>query len=63
MNGGMKKWVGRWPKMRCVFEEWLQRRDGNGQLKLQKEKEWWTGDGESDLGMISRITKRCLGKT
>ena len=25
VNGGMKKWVGRWPKR--AFEEWLQRRD------------------------------------
>ena len=26
VNGGMKKWVGRWPK-RTAFEEFLQRRD------------------------------------
>ena len=25
VNGGMKKWVGQWPKR--AFEEWLQRRD------------------------------------
>ena len=31
-----------------------------GHKKLQKE--WRTGDGESDWGMISRVTKRCFGK-
>ena len=36
--------------------EWLR----NWQSKLQKE--WRTGDGESDWGMISRVTKRCFGK-
>ena len=53
---------------RRAFEEWLQRRDiglpmtdtgrrewlRNWQSKLQKE--WRTGEGESDLGMISRVT-------
>ena len=47
---------------RRAFEEWLQRRDRvtydrewlwNGQFKLQKE--WWTGNGESNFGMISSI--------
>ena len=36
--------------------EWLR----NGQPKLQRERR--TGDGESDWGMISRVTKRCFGK-
>ena len=48
---------------RRTFEEWLQRRDRvtydrNWQSKLQKE--WRTGDGESDWGMISRVTKDIL---
>ena len=56
-----------------IFEEWLQRRDKvtyrydryraqrvvvNGQFKSQKES--CAGDGESDWGMISRVTKDVL---
>ena len=58
---------------RRAFEEWLQRRDRvtydryRGQrvavkLAVQAAKKWLTGDGESDWGMISRVTKICLGK-
>ena len=61
----MKKWVGRWPKKRRAFEEWLQRRDRVTydryraqrvvvKLSVQAAKEWRTGDGESDWEMISR---------
>ena len=73
VNGGMKKWVGRQPKreelLRNGFREeiglpitdtghreWLS----NGQSKLQKE--WLTGDGENDWGMILGITKSCFEK-
>ena len=58
---------------RRAFEEWFQKRDTvtydryraqrvavKCQSKLQRE--WRTGDGESDQGMISRVTKRCFGK-
>ena len=57
-----------------AFEEWLQRRDmvAYGRyLPAQKmvakqavkfAKEWRTGEGEIDWGMISRVTKRCFGK-
>ena len=61
-------------KTRRAFEGWLQRRDRVtydryraqrvvlklAQSKLQKE--WRTGDGESDWGMISMVTKKCFGK-
>ena len=58
---------------RRAFEEWLQRRDRVTydrcrpqrvavKLAVQAAKEWWTGDGESDWGMISRVTKRCFEK-
>ena len=56
---------------RRAFEDWLQQRDRvtygryrahrvavNWQSKLQKECR--TGDGESDWGMISRVTKKFL---
>ena len=54
-------------KKRRAFEEWLQTRDRvtydtesgceTGSPSCQK---WRTGDGESDWGMILRITKRCF---
>ena len=58
---------------RRAFEEWLQRRDRVTydryraqrmavKLAVKLQKEWRTGDGESDLGIISRVTKRCFGK-
>ena len=58
---------------RRAFEEWLQRRDRvtydryraqRVAVKLQSklQKEWRTGDGESDWGMISMVPKRCFGK-
>ena len=67
----MKKWVGWWLKREerlrngCREEigfpmtdtghrEWL----GNGPLKLQKE--WQNGNGESDWGMILRVTKKMI---
>ena len=31
-------------------------------LVVQAAIEWRTGDGESDRGMISRVTKSCFGK-
>ena len=57
---------------RRAFEEWLQRRDRVTndryraqrvavKLAVQAAKEWRTGDGKSDWGMISRVTKRCFG--
>ena len=27
MNGGMKKWIRRWPKREELLRNWLQRRD------------------------------------
>ena len=71
MNSEMKNWAGRWPKRARAFEEWLQRRDRVTYNKYRAQrvvvkradaKEWRTGDGESDWGMISRVTKRCFGK-
>ena len=63
-------------KKRRAFEEWLQRRDRvtydryraqkvavKLAVQAAKKKEWQTGDGESDCGMISRVTKRCFGKS
>ena len=58
---------------RRAFEEWLQRIDRVTydryraqrvavKLAVKLQKEWRTGDGESDWGMISRVTKRCFGK-
>ena len=58
---------------RRAFEEWLQRRDRVTydkyraqrvvvKLAVKVEKEWRSGDGESDWGMISRGTKGCFGK-
>ena len=59
---------------RRAFEEWLQRRDRviydryRAQRVVVKravqvaKKEWRTGDGKSDWGMISRVTKICFGK-
>ena len=58
---------------RRAFEEWLQRRDGVTydryraqrvvvEQEVQAAKRMGTGDGESDWGMISRVTKRCFGK-
>ena len=54
VNGGMKKWVGQWPKRRA-FEEWIQRRDRVAYdryrarrvvLKRAKlQRKWRTGDG------------------
>ena len=60
-------------KKRRAFEEWLQRRDRVTydryrahrvavKLAAKLQKEWPTGEGESDWGMISRVTKRCFGK-
>ena len=59
---------------RRAFEEWLQRRDRvtYDRYRAQRvavklavqaaKKEWRTGDGESNWGMILRETKRCFGK-
>ena len=58
---------------RRAFEEWLQRRDSVTydryraqrvavKLAVKLQNEWRTSDGESDWGMISRVTKRCFGK-
>ena len=72
VNGGIKKWVWRWPKREEILRNGYREeiglpmidagteRDCESHLKLQKE--WRTGDGESDWGMISRVTKRCFGK-
>ena len=60
-------------KKRRAFEEWLQRRDRVTydryraqrvvvKLAVKLQKEWRTGDRESDWEMISRVTKRCFGK-
>ena len=57
---------------RRAYEEWLQRKDRVThdryrtqrvvvKLAVQVAKRR-TGDGESDWGMISRVTKRCFGK-
>ena len=66
MNGGMTNWVGRWQKIEELFRNGFREEIGlpmieTGQRsgcepKLQKE--WRTGDGESDWLMISRVTKR-----
>ena len=59
---------------RRAFDEWLQRRDKVTydryraqrvavKLAVKLQKEWRTGDEESDWGMISRVTKRCFGKS
>ena len=68
----MKKWVGRRPKREELFRNGFREEIGlpmtdtghreclgNGQLKLQKISPF---DGESDWEIISRVTKRCLGK-
>ena len=58
---------------RRTFEEWLQRRDRVTydrylaqrvavKLAVQAVKRMADCDGESDWGMISRVTKRCFGK-
>ena len=58
---------------RRAVEEWLQRRDRVtydryrarsvvAKLAVLVANEWWTSDGESDWGMISRVTKICFGK-
>ena len=58
-------------KKKRAFEEWLQRRDRviydrylaqrvAVKLAVQLQKEWRTGYGESDWGMISRVTKDVL---
>ena len=53
---------------RRAFEEWLQRRNRvtYDRYRVQRvaklQKEWQTGDGESNWGMISMATKRCFGK-
>ena len=58
---------------RRAFKEWLQRRDRVTyyrywaqrvavKLAVQAAKKCRTCDGESDWGMISKITKRCFGK-
>ena len=54
---------------RRAFEEWHQRRDRVTddiyraqrvavKLVVLAAKEWQSSDGESDWGMISRVTKR-----
>ena len=58
---------------RRAFEEWLQRRDRVTydryrvqrvvvKQAVQAAKRMATDDGESDWGMILRVTKRCFGK-
>ena len=58
---------------RRAFEEWLTRRDRVTydryraqrvvvKRALQVTKRLRTGDGESDWGMISRVTKKFFGK-
>ena len=58
---------------RKAFEVWLQRRDRVTydryraqrvvvKLAVQAAKEWRTGDGGGDWGMISRVSKICFGE-
>ena len=61
---------------RRAFEKWLQRRDRVTYDRYRAQrvavkradrrpfhtKEWRTGDGESDYGMISMVTKICFEK-
>ena len=75
MGGGMKKLVQRWPKRDGAFEEWLQKRNRvtDDRDRAQRvhmvvkravrglKKDRRTSNGESDWGMISRVTKRCFG--
>ena len=66
VNGGIKKLVEKRRVLRNCFREeiGLPMADTghreNGQSKVQKE--WRTGEGESDSGMISKVTKRCFEK-
>ena len=68
MNGGMKKFVGRWQKRKEHLRNGYREEIGlpmtdNGHREWSKlQKEWQTGDGGSDLEMISRATKICFGK-
>ena len=72
VNGGMKKWVERWPKreelLRNCFKEeigLLMTDTGHREavkLEVQAAKRMEDWRWESDWGMISRVTKRCFGK-
>ena len=74
--GGQRRMGSKWwneevgravAKKRRAFGEWLQRRDKvtfdryRAQRVAVQAAKWRTGDGESDWGMISRVTKRCFG--
>ena len=75
VNGEMKKWVGPSPKreelLRNSFREDIELPMGYDKycaqrvvvkLAVKVANEWRTGDAESDWGLISRVTKICLGK-
>ena len=55
LRNGFRREIGL-PMTDTGHRGWLR----NGQFKLQKECR--TGDGESDCGMMSRVTKSCFGK-
>ena len=68
VNGGTKKLV--MHRKRRAIEEWLQRKIGLPRTDTGTKRGCETGtssckkngDGESDWGIISRVTKRCFGK-